>query len=531
MVRAPTARSGTLTSLPSRSDIAPLVTNVEERRQAVSGALEQRHRSRLGQFFTPAPIAGALAQLLRPPARKHLDILDPGAGVGSLATAVVARLLDDPSVSSLRIVSYEIDPTLGPHLAATGDALACAAADRGVAFDWDQREDDYIDTVGGGLAGRLGSTFENFDVVVMNPPYRKVATNSRERLIMNSAGVPVVNLYAAFLALAATQLRPGGQLAAITPRSFANGPYYRAFRTFFFDRMALDAVHVYASRAAAFADADVLQENIIFAATRDGERDLVRLSTSSGPDAPVTERHVPHEVVIDLRDPNRFLHLPTEDHDAAVATVIAALPATLADLGITVSTGRVVDFRCRDALRDEPAEDTVPLVYPGHLADGGVEWPKPEGRKPNALVRSDATEAMLLPNEPFVLVKRFSAKEERRRVTAATSLPSMYAASHVAFENHLNVFHRSQRGLSPGVAAGLAAFLNSTTVDRYIRQFNGHTQINATDLRSLRYPSLEQLDNLGRLVSQARAATQEEIDRAVETAIPPMRGEAEALAA
>lgn len=515
----------------SHSDIAPLTTTVEDRRQAVSGALKQRHRSRLGQFFTPAPIADTIAQLLQPPTQQHLDILDPGAGVGSLATAVVARLLDDPSVRSLRIVSYEIDPALGPHLAATGDALASAAAGRGVAFEWDQREDDYIDTVGGGLAGRLGSTFESFDVAVMNPPYRKVATSSHERLIMDAAGVPVVNLYAAFLALAATQLRPGGQLAAITPRSFANGPYYRAFRTFFFDRMALDAVHVYTSRAAAFADADVLQENIIFAATRDGARDLVRLSTSSGPDEPVTERQVPHEIVIDPRDPNRFLHLPTEDHDAAVATAIAALPATLADLGISVSTGRVVDFRSRDALRDEPAEDTVPLVYPGHLADGVVEWPKPEGRKPNALVRSDETEAMLLPNEPFVLVKRFSAKEERRRVTAATSLPSMYAASHVAFENHLNVFHRAQRGLAPDVAAGLTAFLNSTTVDRYIRQFNGHTQINATDLRSLRYPSLEQLDKLGRLVGQTPAVSQDEIDGAVETVIPTMPREAEALAA
>ena len=183
------------------------------------------------------------------------------------------------------------------------------------------------------------------------------------------------------------------------------------------------------------------------------------------------------------------------------------------------------------ALRDEPAEDTVPLVYPGHLTDGVVEWPKPEGRKPNALVRSEDTEALLLPNEPFVLVKRFSAKEERRRVTAATSLPSMYPASHVAFENHLNVFHRSQRGLAPDVAAGLAAFLNSTTVDRYVRQFNGHTQINATDLRSLRYPSLEQLDTLGRLVGDAPAVSQDEIDGAVETVIPTMPREPEALAA
>jgi adenine-specific DNA-methyltransferase len=41
----------------------------------------------------------------------------------------------------------------------------------------------------------------------------------------------------------------------------------------------------------------------------------------------------------------------------------------------------------------------------------------------------------------------------------------------------------------------LAAFLNSTVLDVYFRQFNGHTQVNATDLRNLRYPSRSQLES------------------------------------
>jgi adenine-specific DNA-methyltransferase len=47
------------------------------------------------------------------------------------------------------------------------------------------------------------------------------------------------------------------------------------------------------------------------------------------------------------------------------------------------------------------------------------------------------------------------------------------------------------------LAKGLALFLNSTLVDLYFRQFNGHTQVNATDLRSLSYPDEEQLLRLG----------------------------------
>ncbi|MBC7816049.1 MAG: hypothetical protein IAG10_04030 [Planctomycetaceae bacterium] len=39
--------------------------------------------------------------------------------------------------------------------------------------------------------------------------------------------------------------------------------------------------------------------------------------------------------------------------------------------------------------------------------------------------------------------------------------------------------------------------MNSSLVDNFFRQFNGHTQVNATDLRSLRYPSREILQRLG----------------------------------
>lgn len=47
------------------------------------------------------------------------------------------------------------------------------------------------------------------------------------------------------------------------------------------------------------------------------------------------------------------------------------------------------------------------------------------------------------------------------------------------------------------MARGLAAFLNMTIVDQFFRQFNGHTQVNATDLRSLRYPEAHELEALG----------------------------------
>ena len=60
----------------------------------------------------------------------------------------------------------------------------------------------------------------------------------------------------------------------------------------------------------------------------------------------------------------------------------------------------------------------------------------------------------------------------------------------VAFENHVNVIHRDHAPLHRSEAVGLADFLNSDLVDTYFRMFSGSTQVNATDLRRLRFPEV-----------------------------------------
>jgi adenine-specific DNA-methyltransferase len=203
-----------------------------------------------------------------------------------------------------------------------------------------------------------------------------------------------------------------------------------------------------------------------------------------------------HEHVVHPGDPQRLVRLPLNEEATAVAEAVLAMPCSLGDLGLKVSTGRVVDFRTRRFLCPVPESGTVPLVYPQNLREGIVSWPK-KGRKAQGLVSSVETDGLLLPNEHYVLVKRFTSKEEPRRVVAALSSPDDYgAAEYVAFENHLNVFHDCGRGLDGTLALGLRNYLNSQLIDDFVRQFSGHTQINATDLRELRYPSTADLRRL-----------------------------------
>ena len=49
-------------------------------------------------------------------------------------------------------------------------------------------------------------------------------------------------------------------------------------------------------------------------------------------------------------------------------------------------------------------------------------------------------------------------------------------------------------------------------MDENFRRFNGHTQVNATDLKGMKYPSRDALIQLGKWAMQQDALTQTQID-------------------
>jgi len=497
-----------------------LASRTEERRVRESADREAAQRGQLGQFFTPAPVAALLAGMFDVPTG-WLRLLDPGAGVGSLTAALVERACNEDWPVTLELTAVEVDEDLLPPLKETlhecEDAPLTTAATL--------RSSDFIgwacDQLGVGL---FAADPERFDLAILNPPYRKLNTASNERRMLSNIGIEATNLYAAFVALSLRLLQPGGQLVAITPRSFCNGPYFKAFRSELLATAALRRIHVFDSRDKAFRDTDVLQENVIIHVVKGAEQGPVVIASSSGRgDDTRRERVVPFERVVHPGDPNAFIHVVSEEAHADVARRVGSLRAELSAINASVSTGRVVDFRARDHLRMEPEPGTVPLLYPTHLRHGRVRWPVPGGKKANALADVDETQKLLLPAGNYVLVKRFSSKEERRRIVASVLEQGDLDTAQVAIENHVNVFHHRNAGLPLELAWGLATYLNSTIVDVFFRQFNGHTQVNATDLRSLRYPSAEQLLALG---TAARGAEHEQvaIDALVGSVVPELTG-------
>ena len=280
----------------------------------------------------------------------------------------------------------------------------------------------------------------------------------------------------------------GGEIVAIIPRSFCNGPYYKPFREWMLANSSVEQIHLFHSRTSAFRDDEVLQENVIVKLIAGKKQGSVTITTSSDSRfADVQSFNYPFSEIVHPGDDQRFIHVPVSPDHTGIEEVPLAV-RSLEEIGLEVSTGPVVDFRLKGFLRDEFGTGTAPLLYPTHFSRGVIDWPR-HSKKPNAIVNNAETRRWLFPSGFYTIVRRFSSKEERRRIVA----------------------HVVSRMVS-------RAFLNSTAVDKYFRRFSGRTQVNATDLRRLRYPDLKDLKKLGLWVQAQERLTQDLIDKQVAAA-------------
>ncbi len=503
-----------------------LADQVETIRLAANAGLDDSQRGEMGQFMTPAPTTRLMAALFDD-LSGDIRLLDAGAGVGSLTAAAIEEACTrEVRPGSMTVTTYELEDSLIEPLRETHRLCEQVCTRASVGFSGQVHHGDFIEEVVSQLREDLFSQRiePRFNRVILNPPYRKIHSQSRIRKLLRGIGIETTNLYAAFVALSIHLLEDGGELVAITPRSFCNGPYFRPFRQLLFETMTLRQIHIFHSRDRAFRGDSVLQENIIFHAVKAKTQSPVVISSSTCAEDRNIFRYVADPATVsNPKDPDRVINIVTCREEAELANRARSLSCTLEDLGVQVSTGRVVDFRAKTHLRAEPDGSTVPLIYPCHFKEGFVQWPNGNTRKPNALADCEETQDLMVPSGIYVLTKRFTAKEERRRVVAVIYDPQRVEAESVGFENHLNYFHTRGTDLTMDMARGLALFLNSSLVDRYFRQFNGHTQVNATDLRSLRYPSTKQLKALGRRF-RTRMPDQGRIDEIVEETLfsPPV---------
>ena len=450
--------------------------------EKLEGESDRGGRATKGQFTTPSEAATSIVELLDLANLAQYRIVDPGAGSGALMLSLVALAIETGVTARLAIDLVERDESALRFLKDAVAGARLSAASHELELELNIIDADFLDL--------SEWKYQSYDIAVMNPPYNKLGQDAPSReLARRNTEVDCPNMYAAFVATALTLLADGGQLSAITPRSFTNGRYFLPFRRFLTEVATFKHVILFDRRNRVFRSSSVLQETVIFRLDKSATQEAAQVVVETRLDHE-TVAHDVHEVrqstIVSPDDPDRFINLPGNPEVTEVATRLRSYGETLGSLGLSVSTGPVVDFRAKEYLTTAEDPAAVPLIYPSNVRSKGVSWPV-NGAKAQGFVRTAQSAGQLYPNGHYVVVKRFTSKEEEKRVVAAVYEP-IDGFEEVAFENHINVIHCNREPISRDLAEEIAEYLNSDDVDTYFRMFSGNTQVNATDLRRLHIP-------------------------------------------
>ncbi|MCD8301698.1 MAG: Eco57I restriction-modification methylase domain-containing protein [Prevotellaceae bacterium] len=418
--------------------------------------------------------------------RHGLCFLDAGAGSGILSIAAIDRLINDGYKGAIHVTCYETDETILPLLKANLD-LATSQYNN---VSYEIIDKNYITSQAFEQDIFVPQGSNLYDYVIGNPPYMKISKDAHEAMAMPHICHGAPNLYFLFWAMGIHNLKNNQELVYIIPRSWTSGAYFKHFRRYLFNHCVITDIHLFDRRDKVFDCESVLQETMIVKVKKTTEKpNHINITSSSTSDfSDMTCFQAPYETIV---NENLSVCLVTNEQDAKVLDQINHFHKTLPEMNMRMQTGIIVDFRNKEVLRDELEDGAYPLLYSQHIKDGRVIWPLGKSGE----VIKTSRKGFLQENSDFLLVKRFTSKEEKRRLQCGIYLKKEYSKFiYISTQNKINFIKCD----SPCMTYGLYVLLNSSLYDNYYRILNGSTQVNSTEINQMPIPEKQVIEAMGR---------------------------------
>lgn len=467
----------------------------------------QKDKKHKGQFFTPLAISQFMGRLATPSEKDSVSVLDPGCGLAILSCALIEHLVEDSKLETIALTLYETDKNVVPLTNLVLSYLQEWCKKQGIRMNYQLNESDFVldkceyldsdDSIFGAM-----NVGERFDYIISNPPYFKLAKDDVHSRSCASIVDGQTNIYALFMAICTKLMEDDGQMIFITPRSFASGRYFQSFRDFLFKHVHIDLIHLFNTRKDTFSKDEVLQELVIMRMHPAGEAKNIIVSFSQG----IRDLDQPHQKeypaanIVDVDSDEKIVYLPVDSRDEAILSMFRSWKGNMEKYGIKISTGPVVAFRAHDFIVSEPGKDTVPLYWLHNVVKMLCDHPVQKKDKGQYIKVTSETKAALLPNKNYVLLRRFSSKDDSSRLVAAPYFGNMSQYEAVGIENKLNYIYRPKGHLRRDEVMGLTALLDSELFDAYFRTFNGNINVSATELRMMPLPPIETIREIGRKI-------------------------------
>ena len=472
---------------------------------------------RLGRLFTKKDTARLMAGMLKLDESKTVfTLLDPGAGTGILAAAVIEQICKRHSAcKQIYVTCYENDPLFVPMLEDNLERIR-----KKCRHDYDVKlfvtvyAENYLTESKNHYTVSFFDTVEDkFDIIICNPPSHLVSKGSEEAEAVG--GITQLKMSAAYLfaSLAARHLEDGGQLVITLPTTVASASALAPFRREMAEALSLRAVHLFIGAQKNVRRAIPLKKNIILSYEKGEHPDTVQITTSTDNGVKVQAlTPLAYDFVVSPEDGS--LTLPKSEEDTRIVKYISGFPETLTSLGLKMSTGLIIDSKCEGLLFTDPIKGCVPLIRPSAIKNGQISFPQPVKKQYIAPVNP----GLVQKNKNMVIIKRVPAGSDIRFVNAAIYMAAQLPAyRYISTHNKINFIDTKDKNseICPRLAFGLFALLNSTIYDRYISIVSKSKQINSKELRSLPLPPRNIIENMGMRLMASRQTTVTACDQIV----------------
>ena len=464
------------------------------------------HRKKLAMFFTPPSLTKRLLDDLAAAGADFasLRFCDPACGGAAFLVPIAIRMRDALHAKGAKpgqilehvqahLIGIDMDETLcklSRHFLLM--ALHDEVVTTGVV--------PHFQVVRGDSLRQVPYLVGAMDVVVCNPPYRKMLASEVETHFDGFSYIIEAqpNLYALFIALCVNLLVPGGTCALVTPTSFLSGQYFSKLRTFLMTQTKVLRIGMVSERQGVFID--VQQETALTLVRR--EHNGHALSTVA--DVCVVSRDGNYVNVGKCFLPNSGASwpIPRKESDVALLRSAAKALAHLADYGYAVRVGCFVwnrDTRPTYASAKSAARakggSAVPLLWASDIAaDESLRFNGlPKANKEPCFVNLGSKSHRSVVRRPSVLLQRVTSNEQSKRLVAAV-VPEEIFDNYGGFvgENHIVILEQvaPEPALSP---VQLAQLLGTPTVNRYFRCISGAINVSSFELNQLRLPNPNRL--------------------------------------
>ncbi len=230
-------------------------------------------KKKLGQFFTPAPVARFMTRWLLKP-KECQNILDPATGEGIFIKSIL-EISQNVSVDAFDIDEHILSVCEDSIKSLPGRAKVRLNCRDYMTGDWERK----------------------YDGVICNPPYMRFQDyDNRDRIIktvkdnlrIHLSGL--TNLYTLFLLKSLGELREGGRMAYIVPSEFLNANYGEHVKEYLLREKSLRYVILFDFNSNPFDDAITTSCILLFdRGARHGSIDFVTIHAIDELDAVSTK--------------------------------------------------------------------------------------------------------------------------------------------------------------------------------------------------------------------------------------------------